>query len=42
MVSSGTLTAAERPAGADLIDGSILEMIANDAALAAISDGSTP
>lgn len=39
MVSSGTIKAAEKPAGSDLIDGSILEAIAKDPALTAIANG---
>jgi hypothetical protein len=42
MVSSGTLAVADRPAAAELIDGSILEMIANDPSLAAIANGAIP
>jgi hypothetical protein len=39
MVSSGTLKAAERPAASQLIDPTILESIAGDAALTAIARG---
>jgi ABC-type nitrate/sulfonate/bicarbonate transport system substrate-binding protein len=42
MVSTGTLAAADRPAAADLIDASILEMIANEPALKATANGTTP
>jgi ABC-type nitrate/sulfonate/bicarbonate transport system substrate-binding protein len=35
MVESGTLKASEKPAGADLLDASILELIANDPGLSA-------
>lgn len=39
MVASGTLKAADRPAAADLLDASILELIAGDAGLNAIARG---
>jgi hypothetical protein len=39
MVASGTLKATDRPAAADLLDGSILEVIASDAGLSAIARG---
>jgi hypothetical protein len=39
MIASGTLKAADRPAAADLLDSSILELIAGDAALNAIARG---
>ncbi|MDA9535870.1 hypothetical protein ACM41_06210 [Bradyrhizobium sp. CCBAU 21362] len=39
MVHTGTLAAADRPAAADLIDASILEMIAREPALTAIAKG---
>lgn len=39
MVRTGTLAAADRPAAVDLIDASILEMIASQPALAAIANG---
>jgi ABC-type nitrate/sulfonate/bicarbonate transport system substrate-binding protein len=41
MVASGTLKLADRPAAADLLDSSILELIASDAELNAIARGKT-
>ena len=42
MAASGTLKAADRPAAANLLDGSILELISNDGGLKAIADGESP
>lgn len=39
MISSGTIKAADKPAVSDLLDGSILEVIANDPELTAIARG---
>lgn len=39
MVLTGTLAVADKPAAADLIDASILEMIAGEPALAAVANG---
>lgn len=42
MIRTGTLVAADKPAAADLIDASILEMIAGEPALTAIANGTMP
>jgi hypothetical protein len=39
MVSTGTLKPADRPMASDLLDGSILDFIANDPGLATTASG---
>jgi ABC-type nitrate/sulfonate/bicarbonate transport system substrate-binding protein len=42
MVASGTIKAADKPAGSELMDGSILELIAGDPELGAVARGEKP